>query len=211
MDLRKTIFLITLLFPSIFLAQKIHLGVKGGLNISSINGIENVESREGYHFGGVATFDILETMGLHTEITYSRQGYKVSEPIIIQANTEDPALDFLFSEKLHYVNVPVLFNYTLIENLKLQAGPQFGFLIKTSEVFDFNQGTIDDLPDGFSNFGDSNSFDFGLALGAQYNILNFFVQGRYILGINEVFPDSINKENSSSNRNFQISIGYYFF
>lgn len=208
---RKIFLLILFLYPTIFIAQKVHLGVKGGINFSSVSGVNNIESREGYHFGGVASFKLEEKFWLHTEVTYSRQGYNSSNLVSIESNNQEPTLNFLFSEKLHYVNVPVLISYNLFDNLQLQSGPQFGVLIKTSEVYDFNQGSIDDLPDDFSFFGDPNSFDLGLSIGAQYNVLNFFIQGRYVLGLSEVFPDFSNQKSTISNRNFQISIGYYFF
>jgi opacity protein-like surface antigen len=207
----KLVLIILFLYPSILLAQKIHLGVKSGINFSSVGGVNNVESREGYHFGGVASFNLTENIWLHTEVTYSRQGYDISNPVIIESNNQEPDLNFRFSEKLHYVNVPVLLSYNVLENIQLQTGPQLGILIKTSEVYDFNQGSIDDLPEEFLFFGDTNSIDFGLAIGAQYNVLNFFIQGRYILGFSEVFPDFENQRSTISNRNFQISIGYYFF
>jgi opacity protein-like surface antigen len=54
----------------------------------------------------------------------------------------------------------------------------------------------------------TKAVDFGLGLGATYNLTdNAFVQARYTLGLTNVFKDDFNE---SKNGNIQLSIGYRF-
>ena len=51
-----------------------------------------------------------------------------------------------------------------------------------------------------------NSVDFGVGLGATYNITNeVFVQGRYTMGLTKVFD-----EDDIYNGNIQLALGYRF-
>lgn len=199
------------LVPNLFIAQKIHLGIKGGVNFSSISGLDGIDTREGYHFGATASFMLTEKFWLQPEVTYSRQGYDVSSPVLVDIGLLEPSVNFKYSEKFHYLNVPVLINYEIINSLQIQFGPQAGFLLNNSEIFDFEQGELEDLNNSFSFLGNTTGVELGFALGAQYNILNFFIQARYIAGITDIFTGDNKTDNTITNRNFQVSMGYNFF
>ena len=54
----------------------------------------------------------------------------------------------------------------------------------------------------------TNSIDFGVGLGLTYNITNdVFVQGRYTLGLTEIYKSPVEKNNIKDG-NVQIAIGY---
>lgn len=93
-------------------AQKVKLGLKGGVNFSKYTGEENLlesDGRTGYHIGAVLQISLLDVLALQTEVLYSGQGVK----------------DF----DLDYINVPVLAKLKFAKVLSLEAGPQFGFLV----------------------------------------------------------------------------------
>ena len=195
MTFKKLILIIVFLIPNLFIAQKIHLGIKGGVNFSSISGLDGIDTRGGYHFGATTSFMLTEKFWLQPEVTYSRQGYDVSSPVLVDIGLLEPSVNFKYSEKFHYLNVPVLINYEIINSLQFQFGPQAGFLLNNS----------------FSFLGNTTGVELGFALGAQYNILNFFIQARYIAGITDIFTGDNKTDNIITNRNFQVSMGYNFF
>ena len=102
--------------------NKIRFGVKAGLNISNQN-IDNpifsgtLDNKLRFHAGGLVEIPFSKSFSLQLELLYSHQGYRDDNGIAKQTTF------------LHYINIPVLVNYSIIDNLKIQAGPQIGFLL----------------------------------------------------------------------------------
>ena len=93
-------------------AQDVKLGIKGGINLSSLNGDDvpsNFDARTGYHIGVAAQLGLGDKFALQPEVLYSAQG----------ANDLD----------IDYVNIPILVKYKFLEFLSFEAGPQFGVLV----------------------------------------------------------------------------------
>ena len=90
----KKLFLFTLAiigFTFTSQAQNFKLGLKGGLNFTTLNGgniSDNFDARTGYHIGAVAQFS-LGSFAIQPELIYSAQGIE--------------NLD------IDYLNLPVLF------------------------------------------------------------------------------------------------------
>ncbi|MCS4238371.1 hypothetical protein M2306_001516 [Myroides gitamensis] len=170
-------------FSGAALAQTpdIKLGAKAGLNISNLSGADNTKSKTGFHVGALAEIFLNEKFAIQPEILYSSQGAKAK-------GSDGSKYD------LDYINVPIMAKYYVMDGLSVQAGPQVGFVVK-AEV-----GGIDAKDD-------VNTVDFGLNLGAGYELpLGLFFDARYDLGLNKV-----NKEGKSTkNGVFQLSVGYKF-
>ena len=95
-------------------AQSFKLGLKGGINLSTLNGdaiSSNIDGRTGYHIGAVAQLS-LAGFALQPELIYSAQGI------------DDLDID--------YLNLPVLVKFKFAKIFSLEAGPQFGFAINDS-------------------------------------------------------------------------------
>jgi hypothetical protein len=158
-------------------AQEVIVGIKGGGNFSDLDGANldsNVLIR--YHFGAVVEVNLLPIFALQTEALFSSQGAKVT-------NQKDFNLD--------YVSVPVLAKFYIIpNNLSLDIGSQFSFLLK------------DDIPSSFKTepFELAGIGGVGLKLPSD-----LFLQARYVVGLNDMTQSTALK-----NKVIQISIGYNF-
>src|SRR5688572_8721722 len=104
-------------------AQQTHFGLKGGVNISSveIDDGEDYESKTGVHLGGLAHIHISRHFALQPELVFSMQG------------GEDESEDLKL--KLNYVNIPLLAQYMTADGFRLQTGPQLGILTTAKSKF----------------------------------------------------------------------------
>lgn len=184
----KKIFLAAVLFiatSATIQAQLLQIGVKGGVNFASQTGDAFPEQnfdKEGitsFHAGLVAELKLLERFSIQPELLYSTQGatYKnaVSE----------------FKNELGYISIPVMAKFYLTDSFSLEVGPQASFLVSEKNDFDVE---------------DAETFEFGLNAGLGYKITkNFFVQGRYGLGLTEA-----SKNADIKNSTVQLSAGFMF-
>ncbi|PKV50202.1 opacity protein-like surface antigen [Aquimarina sp. MAR_2010_214] len=192
----------TILFFSIILCsattiaqdsdKQIQLGVRGGVNFTTITGddFESPKSRTSFYAGLVAESFISDRFSLQGEAFYSGQGFDIEETLLT------PKAEF----QIDYIQVPILAKIYLIEGLNIHAGPQFGFKINeevdtdpTGDGGDFNTDQIKD-------------FDFQLAAGAEFKLTNgFFIQARYTYGFSEIVEDT-----DAHNSVFSTGIGFMF-
>jgi len=188
----------------------ISFGVKGGLNLSTVNGgsFDSPDYRAGFHAGVVVEFPIAEIFSIQVEGLYSQQGYEINDfrDLGIGYPSARPVLganDNTETEyQLDYINVPVMFKFYITEGFSVEAGPQFSFLV--SEEYD-------DRP--YSGTGDRNTdifetFDVGATGGITIQTPSgIFASGRYTQGITDILQNSDQKITNSV---FQISLGYKF-
>lgn len=177
-----------LLISGAAMAQHANIGIKGGVNASTIKGDNNPDfgSKISFHLGLMGHIHLSNQFALQPELVYSAQGAKY--PVA----GEDVSLN------LNYVNVPVLFQYMFDNGFRIQAGPQLGIL--ASAKSELNNA---DLKDDFENI------DLGLGLGASYinPETNFGIDLRYNLGLS-----NINKIGNTNyyNRGIQAGVFYLF-
>jgi len=202
-------------FGQLMTAQDIKFGVKGGLNLANMSGdVEDNSMKLAFHVGGMAEIKISDQFSVQPELLYSEQGAKFSDGTLC----------------LNYLAVPVMAKYAVSENLSLEVGPQFGYLLSakakdesndgggggnveasakssTSSKVQSTQAAQADSRDIKENF---KSFDLGLALGASYLLNNGLNVGvRYIMGLSDT-PKNDDGDFKYKNSVFQLSIGYYF-
>ncbi len=136
-------------------AQGIDLGIKGGANFATLSDVSDISSRTGLVIGAFATLKFSDKMALQGDLLYSEQG----------ANGENGFSDL----KLDYIIFPVVFKYYIVKRLNIQAGPQFGSVIKNN----YNNGL--------------QSFDVSGVVGIGLDLpLNLRVTGRYSFGLNGI-------------------------
>lgn len=168
-------------------AQKVGFGVKGGLNLSTWTQDES-KWRVGFHVGGFANIKFNKMFAIQPELMYSMEGnaWKIESPEVAgyYANVN-------YHTTAHKLIVPVMFQFTPIRELTLEAGPQFGFNLSLKGHMDVDTNIPeallpDDLRDGDIDYDDDayNTFELGLALGARFNIAkNMSVGARYVYGL----------------------------
>lgn len=126
-----------------------NIGIKGGLNFSSIQGDNSSESNSkiGFNLGLLGHVHISKQFALQPEIVYSLQG----------AESRSGGNDL--SLNLNYVNIPMLFQYMFNNGFRLEAGPQLGIL--ASAKSEINNSSTNQK----ANF---KSTDLSLVVGVSY-------------------------------------------
>jgi hypothetical protein len=172
-------------------------GVKGGLNLSDIvitnyinpDAESDFKIKPGLHAGAFATVHLNERIALSGELLYSNKGVTAGNRI-----------------NLHYVNLPLLTQYKVIEKFLVEFGPEIGYLVAARSPLGNESNTW------------NNKLDIGLDIGMQCDISDAMGLGiRYNAGFSSVI-DSIDDTGSNSipteetikyqNRVFQFFIRY---
>ncbi|GAA0543169.1 porin family protein [Chitinophaga japonensis] len=165
-------------------AQSIHFGVKGGLNIAQLSDFDGSGSRASGHVGGFVNFRFRD-WAIQPELLFSGQGEKY-----------DVALAGERKVALNYINIPVMFQYYLIPQFYLEAGPQVGFLVSAKD----KGGSVTvDIKDGY------NTADLGMGFGLGFKLpMGFGIYGRYNFGLTDLYDGSGDYKNSVA----QVGVSY---
>ncbi|MEQ3665495.1 MULTISPECIES: porin family protein [unclassified Olleya] len=189
-------------------SREVQLGIKGGLNSSTISGddLGDLDSRTSFNAGLVAEIPLTERLSFQPEVLYSGQGFDVRE--IDQDNIVDT--DENIEYQLDYIQVPLLLKAYIVKGLSVEAGPQFGF--KIHEEFDYQPNSDGGDIEIDSDDSYVKDFDTSIALGAAYKFDNgFFLSGRYNLGVTDIFEDGTPFEGVDAKNNvWQFGIGFMF-
>lgn len=171
-------------------SQRTEIGFKGGLNIYSLNFKNNAETgnRTTLQYGFIGRFYpvLIKPFILQTELNYSPQG--------VHLKSSDALI------RLDHINVPILLQYRLDNNIKIQTGPQLGFLMNT---WADRNGATRDITDRF------RKIDLSISAGLSYPLMpnGLGIDIRYNLGLSRISTDDLYR---SSNRGLQISLFYLF-
>ena len=185
--------LLAALFMSSALMAQFHIGVKGGTNITKVDGQSFKDKFEyGYHIGAFAEIGLGEKLGLQPEVLFNQ--YSTTLDSNYNHIYENILTSGQRNVKLNYLSIPILLNYKLIGNfLSLQAGPQFSILMKQDKNL---------LQNGADAF---KKGDFSMLGGVQLKLSAVRITGRYAIGLNNI-SDIDNKDQWKS-QGFQVSLG----
>ena len=160
-------------------------GIKGGYNLAAISfdGDGETEQRHGFHVGFYGESFISESFSIQPELMYSQQGYQITN----SSGT--------FTQKLDYINFPLMLKAYPSKNFFLEAGPQIGLAISHKEEYD-------GLFSGSQQY-DPNNFDWGMNFGGGFKTNSGISLGvRYHLGLGDLYD-----EGKAQNRVLQFSLG----
>lgn len=184
------------LLAALFITQvtmaQFHIGIKGGANITKVEGKSfKDEFRYGYHIGGFAEIGLGNKFGIQPEVLFNQN------TTTLDSNYNHVYQNVFSSQttvKLNYLSIPILLSYKLLGNLlTLQAGPQFGVLINQDKTLLQNGGNA------FKNG------DFSMVGGAQLKLSAIRLTGRYVIGLNDI--NDIGTQDKWKNQGFQLSFG----
>jgi len=191
-------------------------GIKGGLNISNIQGEDWGESDPlvGGCVGLFTTIGVNDVFSLQAEALYTMKGAKT-----------DYSPYFLLIEKdvLNYIEFPFLAKFTLPNesnvHLSLLSGLSFGFLLGTKYEFKGvdailvanmlgvnTEGSFEDLGLNTSPF--EIGLVFGVGISCDLTKGAFIVDVRYNVGMTDILD--ITPEFDAKNGVFSIMTGYAF-
>lgn len=194
--MKTQIITIVLFFTTVFLvsaqdraAKQSNSGIKGGYNLSAVSfdGEGETGQRHSFHIGLYSESFLSDAISLQPELLYSQQGYEIRN-----SNSK-------FTQKLNYINLPIMLKAYPSTNFFLEAGPQIGLAISHKEEFD---GTFFDSSQEFN----PNSFDWGINFGGGFKTKTGVSLGaRYHLGLGDIYEDD-----NPKNRVWQFYIGFDF-
>ncbi len=189
--------------------NQVTFGVKGGVNISSAvfddsvqDIVSSVSSVVGANLGMFTNIPLGKKFAFQPEVLFSMQGFNY---VFYQGNyTAD------VKTKLNYINIPLNFQFNVIDKVYVEAGPQFDFLVgakgdyTSKDNYSNSVTTVNDrdLKDNYK------ALVFGVNFGAGYKINdNISANVRYCLGLS---PANEGNTITSKNRVLQIGVGYSF-
>jgi hypothetical protein len=102
--------------------SKASLGIKAGANFSTWTGPEmlGVDIRTSYHAGVFGRVPVNNHFQLQPEILFSNEGTTIPEVDVV----------------IQYIKIPLLFRYQHTSGFHAEAGPQLGFRVKATMVYD---------------------------------------------------------------------------
>jgi hypothetical protein len=187
------------------------LGVRGGLNVSTISGDPNpnanVNTRKsqspkiGFNFGVYALHQLNDKMAIQAELFYSREGFKGSE-------SYEGVTDF--TQKFSFLSLPIFFKYNFAKHFYVMGGPQFSYLLAAKSKYIsydrpghiYNEGTSD-LSDQMNKLG------FGLTPVVGYDFKKFSFGIRYYAGLTQLFKSEYDAKIKS--QVFSVVVSYKVF
>ena len=194
--MKKVLVVAALMFSSVAtFAQhavgSINLQPKVGVSIANLTDNNSSDARVGLVAGVEGEYQASDIFSVSAGVLYSMQGAKYD------------AFGAKSTEKLDYINVPIMANVYVVKGLAVKLGVQPGF--KVNDKLDLRMpvlgGALVDLK------AKAKSVDFSIPVGISYEYNNFQVDARYNWGLTKVFDvDKLDQKNSV----FQITLGYKF-
>jgi len=188
-------------------STQVSFGAKAGVNFATFYLSEDsaADSKPfvGVHLGGFVNIPLSDKVSFQPELLYSMQGLK--------EEINDPGEKYDGKTAVNYLNVPLNFQFVLVDKLFMEAGPQIGFLLSATNEYTYSYTTggvtttISDSDDAKEVF---KGTDFGFNLGAGYHFTEKLSANlRYTFGLSAI--DEVEGVDMS-NRVLQLSIGYKF-
>src|SRR6185295_17194680 len=101
--------------------ERIHLGAKAGINISSIYDTKgedySPEAKAGFAGGGFIAIPIGKYLGIQPELIFAQKGYTAS------ASTE--GFNYSYTRTTNHLEVPLLLQLKPVSFISIVGGPQF--------------------------------------------------------------------------------------
>ena len=204
--------LISILLGDKLNSDKLEFGLDGGINYSSLTGIDQSKTNRTFNLGFY--FDIKmknPKWMLHTGVMVkSTMGAKDLEVYTLN----DPDLDAAFADggsverRLSYFNVPLMMKHKFSNHFFYEFGPMLGLMNKASDVFKRKVKDKDDLQYTIKTRDNYHPLDAGMLVGFGYRLLggNGMNLGiRYYYGLVDVTIDDTTAD--QFNRSFYVSVG----
>jgi hypothetical protein len=203
--------LISLLLGDKLNSDKLEFGLDGGLNRTSIRGIDQANYVGRFNLGFYFDLKLKNPAWMiHTGmIVKSTMGAK-NIPVY---DLNDADLNAAFAggsvdRRLSYFNVPILIKHRFKNNFSIEAGPMLGLMNKSVDVFTQKVKDKDDLTYTLKVRGNYHPLDAGLMTGIGYRLLggNGMNLGvRYYVGLVDVTIDDSTP--NQYNRSLYFSVG----
>ena len=179
----------------------IDLGFRAGLNMTTITGDKESGLEVGFAAGAGGKFHISENSSLSAELLYTTGGMNANKSI----DTTGVKVKIYDKIHLHYLAIPIVYQYYFTDILGIEIGPQVGFCLGGKEKNKI--GNESWVPSKLSPT-DYNVFDCGILAGIYTNNItqenDFLISLRVYFGLTNVMKYERNNKNIC----IQFGIGY---
>lgn len=163
-----------------------NLQPKVGVNIANVTEFKGTDPRVGLVAGLEGEYQATDIFSVSAGVLYSMQGAKGDWGNLINA-----------TNRLDYINVPIMANVYVVKGLAVKLGVQPGFNV-SNKIAANNRNTVDNLVK-------AQSVDVAIPVGVSYEYNNFQLDARYNWGVSKAY-----KFDKAKNSVFQITLGYKF-
>lgn len=163
-----------------------NLQPKVGVSIANVTEFKGTDPRVGVVAGLEGEYQATDIFSVSAGVLYSMQGAKGNWGNLIDA-----------TNRLDYINVPIMANVYVVKGLAVKLGVQPGFNV-SNKISANNRATVDNLVK-------AQSVDVAIPVGVSYEYDNFQLDARYNWGVTKVYEGS-----KAKNSVFQITLGYKF-
>lgn len=163
-----------------------NLQPKVGVSIANVTEFKGTDPRVGIVAGLEGEYQATDIVSVSAGVLYSMQGAKGNWGDLINA-----------TNRLDYINVPIMANVYVVKGLAVKIGVQPGFNV-SNKISANNRATFDNLVK-------AQSVDVAIPVGVSYEYNNFQLDARYNWGVSKAY-----KFDKAKNSVFQITLGYKF-
>ena len=171
-----------------------NLQPKVGVSIANLTEFKGTDPRVGVVAGVEGEYQASDIISVSAGVLYSMQGSKYEKEL--------GKLKSKSTNKLDYINVPIMANVYVTKGLAVKLGVQPGFMVSGSENSKLN---IPVASIGGTHDVKAKSVDFSIPVGLSYEYNNFQLDARYNWGLTKAFENG-----KAKNSVFQITLGYKF-
>lgn len=160
---------------------------KIGMNVASLTKSDGADPRIGLAAGVEAEVQATDIFSISAGLIYSMQGNKYEVKSVTA------------TQKLDYINIPILANVYVVKGLAVKLGIQPAFNVSDKVKFSGSGSSVENEDLG------AESFDFSIPVGLSYEYSNVVFDARYNFGVTKVWDGG-----DPMNSVFQITLGYKF-
>ena len=164
-----------------------NLQPKVGVSIANLTEVKGSDPRVGLVAGVEGEYQASDIFSVSAGVLYSMQGAKANFANLVDA-----------TNRLDYINVPIMANVYVVKGLAVKLGVQPGFNVS-------NKLKADNLKAIENYVKEAQSVDVSIPVGLSYEYNNFQLDARYNWGVSKAF-----KWSDAKNSVFQITLGYKF-
>jgi len=185
--------------------DRLRLGLKGGLNFSSLIQDDypnyEVNHKLGYVGGAYLSIPLTTFLGIQPEVLVSQKGFSSS-------NSNFFGGTYTFNRTTTYLDIPLMVQLKPSQFITIVGGIQYSYLLSKKDEITGNSVIISDQVT-YDN-QDITKNILGVVGGIDINIKHFMVFGRYNLDLRRNNGDGTSSVPRYKNQVFQVGVGLVF-
>ena len=189
--------------PSTDSRNDFKVGLKAGINLSNVYDEEGdnfvAESKVGFAGGMFFEIPFGKFVGFQPEIMYSQKGFKATGNTLLGS--------YNYTKTSNYIDLPLLLQLKPFNGFSILAGPQFSYLISTTNDYNGNMSTAQENEINSDNYKRNI---FGFTAGLDFNSGNFIISTRAGWDISQSDTNGDSTKPRYKNQVLQLTLGYAF-